>query len=85
MIHADYGYTKKEIGMNLLKGYSKKWALPDVIIILDILQNAIGTPQYEAIGRMLGIDENLINIVTSIMELVRFSVLAYSGQSTKNK
>lgn len=71
--------------MNLLKGYSKKWALPDVIIILDILQNAIGTPQYEAIGRMLGIDENLINIVTSIMELVRFSVLAYSGQSTKNK
>ena len=85
MIHADYGYTKKEIRMNLLHGYSKKWAIPDLIVILDILQNAVGTPQYEAIGRLIGVDENLINIGTSILELIRFSVLAYSGQSTKNK
>lgn len=71
--------------MNLLKGYSKKWALPDVIIILDILQNAIGTPQYEAIGRMLGIDENVINIGTSILELLRFVILAYTGQPQEKK
>jgi len=71
--------------MSLLKGYSKKWALPDVIIILDILQNAIGTPQYEAIGRMLGVDEDLINIGTSILELLRFAMLAYTSKPQEKK
>lgn len=71
--------------MNLLKGYSKKWALPDAIVILDILQNAIGNPQYEAIGRIIGVDENLINIGTSLLELIRFIVLAYSGQQPPKK
>lgn len=71
--------------MNLLQGYSKKWAIPDLIVILDILQNAVGTPQYEAIGRLIGVDENLINIGTSMLELVRFIVLTYSGQQPPKK
>lgn len=70
--------------LGLLQGYAKKWVIADLFIILDILQNAIGQPQYEALGNLLGIDSGAVNGIISVLEIVRFIVLAkHEGDSNK--
>jgi hypothetical protein len=65
-----------------LSGYKKKWVLPDLIIVLDVLQNALNSHAYEAIATWLGIEPSTVNSIVSIIELARFAILAHGASKS---
>ena len=65
--------------MSFINNYNVKWGAADIIIFLDIAQNAIGSAKYDALGEFFGIDGGTINAAASALELIRFVVLAYQS------
>ena len=64
----------------LPKYLKSKWALADILIVIDVFQNAINHTSYDAIANYFGIEPALINSVTSLIELARFFILAHDAK-----
>ena len=65
--------------LSLLKTYKKRWALVDVLIALDVFQNAVNHTGYDDIAQLFGIEPALVNSIVSLIELARFAILAHQG------
>lgn len=60
----------------LMPKIKNKWLPADILIALDVFQNAVNHTNYDAIAQFLGWEPATINSIISILELIRFYILA---------
>ena len=52
--------------VSLINNYAIKWGAADVLIFFDVLQNAVWSSKYDAIGAFFGIKGGTINSAISL-------------------
>jgi len=67
--------------MKKSKALSMKWLPVDALVVIDVLQNVTNHTSYDAIAQFLGCEPELINAITSLIELARFFILAHQAKS----
>jgi len=61
----------------MIKFANNRWAIPDALIVMDIVSNLINKTGYDVLGAFFGIEPAVFNSVVSLLEVGRFIILAH--------
>lgn len=67
-----------------LQSYKTKWLPADIVFIMDALANSTLAMQYHDMLTRLGLDPSAVNVVISLMEVVRIGYLLYEKKAEES-
>jgi hypothetical protein len=71
--------------MDFLKAYKTKWLPADIVFVMDAISNSAWADSYHSFLTSLGLDPFTVNVIISIMEVVRIGGLLYQKHKDESK